>query len=432
MDNGQILTGRKPSFLWENVKEIRSKATKDDKPRIEDEDVNAYVYWLGFKVQCEESKALNKGAGSHPAQLSSHPAGHPAARLAGLAVFGFLCVHGYSDDEFDADDPVTLISRLDISNPLYLHPNDFVALMVFLIEEIFKEVKLLLMHPDQVSSNIESEKCVHGYSDDEFVVDDPITLISRLDISNPLYLHPNDFAALMVTNMVGFKSEKCYEDWLGHPAVPVLNVLKKSLEIDNKDQTVLYEICQRAKQTRELFPLGDGFIGKLYIKSKRSIFLDQTASEDNEDVSEAKCDDLSNGGIAEVDFEQNMPQQFGKSWCSREHCSLIEIIELQHTVDELRYLLTAVCLDATCNKRAELVSLKEHAEAQSKEIMQRRQQVEGIMMDIATDSPMLLGHHAVPGLNVLKKSLEIDNKDQTVLYEICQRAKQTRELFPLG
>lgn len=62
--------------------------------------------------------------------------------------------------------------------------------------------------------------------------------------------------------------------------------------------------------------------------------------------------------------------------------SQIEIIELQHTVDELR---------------AESVSLKEHAEAQSKELLQRKQQVEelqekervanenveGLMMDIA-------------------------------------------------
>ncbi|PWA67469.1 hypothetical protein CTI12_AA315320 [Artemisia annua] len=62
--------------------------------------------------------------------------------------------------------------------------------------------------------------------------------------------------------------------------------------------------------------------------------------------------------------------------------SQIEIIELQHTVDELR---------------AESVSLKEHADAQSKELLQRKQQVqelqekervanenvEGLMMDIA-------------------------------------------------
>ncbi|PWA79465.1 hypothetical protein CTI12_AA206230 [Artemisia annua] len=40
-----------------------------------------------------------------------------------------------------------------------------------------------------------------------------------------------------------------------------------------------------------------------------NIFADQTASEDNEDECEAKSDDLSNGGLAEVDFEQNAPEQ---------------------------------------------------------------------------------------------------------------------------
>ncbi|GJS39297.1 putative RNA-directed DNA polymerase [Tanacetum coccineum] len=49
-------------------------------------------------------------------------------------------------------------------------------------------------------------------------------------------------------------------DWhcrLGHPADPVLNVLKDSLNFDKSDNTGCCEICQRAKQTREPFPLSD-------------------------------------------------------------------------------------------------------------------------------------------------------------------------------
>nr|GEV94449.1 ribonuclease H-like domain-containing protein [Tanacetum cinerariifolium] len=38
---------------------------------------------------------------------------------------------------------------------------------------------------------------------------------------------------------------------------PVLNVLKDFLQLDNKDQTVCCEICQKAKQTREHFSLSD-------------------------------------------------------------------------------------------------------------------------------------------------------------------------------
>ncbi|GJT67524.1 ribonuclease H-like domain-containing protein [Tanacetum coccineum] len=56
---------------------------------------------------------------------------------------------------------------------------------------------------------------------------------------------------------LGFEYEKCYGDWLGHLADPVLNVLKTSLQFDNKNQTVFCEICQRAKKTREPFPLSD-------------------------------------------------------------------------------------------------------------------------------------------------------------------------------
>ncbi|GKB87809.1 ribonuclease H-like domain-containing protein, partial [Tanacetum coccineum] len=44
---------------------------------------------------------------------------------------------------------------------------------------------------------------------------------------------------------------------LGHTADHVLNVLKDSLQFDNKDQTVCCELFQRAKQIREPFPLSD-------------------------------------------------------------------------------------------------------------------------------------------------------------------------------
>ncbi|GJX52001.1 ribonuclease H-like domain-containing protein [Tanacetum coccineum] len=47
-------------------------------------------------------------------------------------------------------------------------------------------------------------------------------------------------------------------DWhcrLGHPANPVLRVLKPELKIDNTKQTKYCETCQRAKQIREPFPL---------------------------------------------------------------------------------------------------------------------------------------------------------------------------------
>ncbi|GJT63168.1 ribonuclease H-like domain-containing protein [Tanacetum coccineum] len=60
---------------------------------------------------------------------------------------------------------------------------------------------------------------------------------------------------LNLKNVLGI-GEQC-EGLLGHPADHVLNVLKDSLNIDKKDNIVCCEICQRAKQTKEPFPLSD-------------------------------------------------------------------------------------------------------------------------------------------------------------------------------
>ncbi|GJS21708.1 ribonuclease H-like domain-containing protein [Tanacetum coccineum] len=58
---------------------------------------------------------------------------------------------------------------------------------------------------------------------------------------------------LNLKNVLGI-GEQCKE-LLGHPADPVLNVLKDSLNIDKKDNIICCEICQKAKQTRKPFPL---------------------------------------------------------------------------------------------------------------------------------------------------------------------------------
>ncbi|GJT50026.1 ribonuclease H-like domain-containing protein, partial [Tanacetum coccineum] len=54
-----------------------------------------------------------------------------------VLLFVIMSLHGYSDGEYDdaSDvDNVTLISKLDVSHPLHLHPNDYVALTVVFIK----------------------------------------------------------------------------------------------------------------------------------------------------------------------------------------------------------------------------------------------------------------------------------------------------------
>ncbi|GJV23749.1 ribonuclease H-like domain-containing protein [Tanacetum coccineum] len=58
---------------------------------------------------------------------------------------------------------------------------------------------------------------VHGYTDEEYEDDygsdaDNVTLISKLDISNPLHLHPNDSATLTVVS-IKLKGTENYQVW---------------------------------------------------------------------------------------------------------------------------------------------------------------------------------------------------------------------------
>ncbi|GJR48204.1 ribonuclease H-like domain-containing protein [Tanacetum coccineum] len=53
---------------------------------------------------------------------------------------------------------------------------------------------------------------VHNFADGDNYIEDPVTLISRLDISDPLHLHPNDFTALSVVS-IKLKGTKNYQVW---------------------------------------------------------------------------------------------------------------------------------------------------------------------------------------------------------------------------
>nr|GEU60769.1 hypothetical protein [Tanacetum cinerariifolium] len=123
-----------------------------------------------------------------------------------------------------------------------------------------------------------------------------------------------------------------------------------------------------SSKTNELFKVAENGLRESGINYKFSSHSrDEKVSSNKDGNAESEDDEISTlAGALENIIKQ----------------SQIEIIELQHTVDELR---------------AESVSLKEHADAQSKELLQRKQQVEelqekervanenveGLMMDIA-------------------------------------------------
>ncbi|GJY55465.1 ribonuclease H-like domain-containing protein [Tanacetum coccineum] len=61
-----------------------------------------------------------------------------------------------------------------------------------------------------------------------------------------------------VNMVVSFNvSKSIWHNRLGHPAYQVLAVLKKDLNISRSSSVSACEVCHRAKQTRESFPLSD-------------------------------------------------------------------------------------------------------------------------------------------------------------------------------
>ncbi|GKA53836.1 ribonuclease H-like domain-containing protein, partial [Tanacetum coccineum] len=211
-------------------------------------------------------------------------------------------------------DPVTRISKLDISDPLHLHPNDSTALTVISIKlkrtekyQVWSCAMMLALegknkicfidgsckrsNTDEYDAMIKLPKCVCNASEGfkkhnlllklmQFLMglDDSYMQIRSSILSREVFPYASAFMSNMPNSQNFQRSNQNFSagpsrpnnlnnnrpiwqhDWhcrLGHPAEPVLNVLKESLQIDKKDNIGYCEVCQMAKQTREPFPLSD-------------------------------------------------------------------------------------------------------------------------------------------------------------------------------
>ncbi|GJZ58603.1 ribonuclease H-like domain-containing protein [Tanacetum coccineum] len=92
---------------------------------------------------------------------------------------------------------------------------------------------------------------VHGYTDDEYDVgDNNVTLITKLDVSSPLHLHPNDYATMTVVS-VKLKGTENYQVW----SCAMLLALEGKNKIDFIDGT-----CKRSNVDEFLSGLDDTYM----------------------------------------------------------------------------------------------------------------------------------------------------------------------------
>nr|GEW38001.1 ribonuclease H-like domain-containing protein [Tanacetum cinerariifolium] len=186
-----------------------------------------------------------------------------------------MSLHGYFDGEYDdaSDiDNVTLISKLDVSHPLHLHPNDYVVLTVVSVKlkgienyQVWSCAMLLALE--------ELPRCTCHTADDFKKHNKLMKLIQFLMGLDDTYMQIKSFilsrenlpdvkSAYAIisseeSHRIATGSESGTSQRLGYPADQVLDVLKTTLNFDNKNTELICGTCQRAKQTKEPFPLSD-------------------------------------------------------------------------------------------------------------------------------------------------------------------------------
>nr|GEV86139.1 ribonuclease H-like domain-containing protein [Tanacetum cinerariifolium] len=197
-------------------------------------------------------------------------------------VFVIMSLHGYSNgDEYDNGsdvDNVTLISKLDVSHPLHLHLNDFVALTVFFMKlkgtenyQVWSCAVLLALEGKNKTGFIDGScrrsntyEVLGRQWDKEYALTDYLTLLDMLVVLeycvSLMSVHKVARDSKLV---IAFDELKCYilnQDLKARKVLgtdQVLNVLRPNVLFENDKSDVMCETCQRAKQTREPFPLSD-------------------------------------------------------------------------------------------------------------------------------------------------------------------------------
>ncbi|GJW22071.1 ribonuclease H-like domain-containing protein [Tanacetum coccineum] len=144
---------------------------------------------------------------------------------------------------------ISKIENLKLSNGLILY--DVLVIPEYCVTLIFDHK---LDKENKIIVSFDESKC--------YFLNQDLNLKNVLGIGNQcegLYYYNNQG----ITSNLSVSRYQCYlsqHDWhcrLVHHVDPVLNVLKDSLQFDNKDQTICCEICQRAKQSRESFTLSE-------------------------------------------------------------------------------------------------------------------------------------------------------------------------------
>ncbi|GJR41846.1 ribonuclease H-like domain-containing protein [Tanacetum coccineum] len=311
-----------------------------------------------------------------------------------------------------------------------------------------------------------SEHNTSNNSDHYDDIYDSVTRISKLDISDPLHLHPNDTTALTVVS-IKLKETKNYQVW----SCAMLLALKGKNKIGFIDGS-----CKRSKEdeatisSRESHRIAVGSIASSSQKNQAFAFVSNVPCQVGVLVCNGKIVDsganqhmtytnkeLDNViNISHLKIKVGHPNRTEACISKIENLILSNGLTLYDAMVIPEYCVTLISVHKLIKVNKVIVAFDENRcyflnkDLNLKNDLGIGEQCEGlyyyndkgIKSNTSTfrfqcmlsqhDWHCRLGNPADHVLNVLKDSLNIDKKDNTICCKFCQRAKQTREPFPLS
>ncbi|GJS05256.1 ribonuclease H-like domain-containing protein [Tanacetum coccineum] len=339
------------------------------------------------------------------------------------------------DHDDDIHDSVTRISKLDISDPLHLHPNDTTALTVVSIKLKSKDDEVLGKQWDRVNAIVlgfnkhnqllKLMQFLMGLDDSYMQIRSSILSRETLSDVRSVYatIYSEDSHRVAVGSIVGSSQRNQASIFVSK--VPYSQNFQRSNQnfnvgpsrpnnVDNNRQSegskLVYENCGFNGHIIDRCFKINGYLADFGKKKSGQNFKKQNVSNNNyvgksssSGFTDEQMDTLLSL-IKDIKFGKNMQVNMAganhhKTYTDKE---LDNVIDISHLKIKLGH--------------------PNRTEAYISKIGNLR----------LSNGLTLLGHPADPVLNVLKDSLNFDIKDNTICCEISQRAKQTSEPFLLS
>nr|GEX24456.1 ribonuclease H-like domain-containing protein [Tanacetum cinerariifolium] len=344
-----------------------------------------------------------------------------------------------ADFELDAGDEILVvrntIDKLECLDPKDEFNDDYFPFMfvirIFLPDLIYSKVFSFLLSAESEDTILDPDHFVEIPSG-EIKDPDSVTRISKLDISNPLHLHPNNTTALNVVSikLKGIENSQ-YDAMIELPKCvcnasesfkkhnQLLKLMKFLMGLDDS-----YMQIRSSALSREVLPDVRSAYATISSEESHRVTADEQMStlisliKDNKvgKICKPIWQELDNVlDISHLRIKVGHPNRTEAYISKIGNLKLSNGLTLYDVMVIPEYCVTLISVHKLAKENKVIVAFNENR-----------------CYFLNQDLNMKCVLRIEPVLNVLKDSLQIDEKDNIGCCEICQRSKQIREPFPLS